>query len=502
MLMHRRLPLVLMLVTAACGAGCERRAEAPRVAAKMRIGIGLPPKGTPGTGPEAIIRLLANDSWLTNKPDGHQAERIATGWEWDQARTTLRLKLRRDVYFHDGTLLTPELAAQALREAARTDGNRLTSIASVTPVGEDAVDITLKERNSFILPDLTGVFVLKPGDPAMGTGPFQIVRADPKTGVTLLGAFPQYFRGRPDLAEVEVASYPTQRNAWVAMMRGDIDMLHEVSREAVEFVKAESTVKSYQFPRPYYIPLVFSVRHPILKNPEVRKAINEAFDRAALVRDAMNGQGRPAEGPVWPLHFAYSASTQRFAFDPASARRRLDNAGLRVHTTGSGASTRFSFTCLVFAGDARFERLAVLAQKQLADVGIDMKLQPLPLQALATRLKSGDFEAFLFEFAGRSLSWVYEMWRSHDGSRNNSGYKSADAALDRIRGARSDDEVRQGVSELSAVLHEDPPAAFLVWQTTARAVSLKFDVRAEEDRDIFANPWQWRPAGALTQAAR
>ena len=36
---------------------------------------------------------------------------------------------------------------------------------------------------------------------------------------------------------------------------------------------------------------------------------------------------------------------------------------------------RLSFTCLVFANDPRFERLAVLVQKQLADVGVDMKLR-------------------------------------------------------------------------------------------------------------------------------
>jgi hypothetical protein len=52
------------------------------------------------------------------------------------------------------------------------------------------------------------------------------------------------------------------------------------------------------------------------------------------------------------------------------------------------------------------------------------------------------------------------------------------------------------------VLHADPPAAFLVWQATSRAVSTKFDVEAEDNRDIFVNVWQWRPAGAPKQASR
>ena len=149
----------------------------------------------------------------------------------------------------------------------------------------------------------------------------------------------------------------------------------------------------------------------------------------------------------------------------------------------------------MFAGDTRFDRIAVLVQKELAEVGIDMKLLPLPQMELTQRLGRGDFDAFLFEMAGRSLSWVYEFWRSHEGAFTKSGYQSADAILDRIRSARSDDDVRAGVAQLERVMHDDPPAAFLAWQATSRAVSTKFDVAPEENRDIITNAWLWRPAG-------
>ena len=44
-----------------------------------------------------------------------------------------------------------------------------------------------------------------------------------------------------------------------------------------------------------------------------------------------------------------------------------------------------------------------------------MKLQPVAQADLAKRAASGDFDAFIFEMAGRSLARVYEFWRSHDG---------------------------------------------------------------------------------------
>jgi peptide/nickel transport system substrate-binding protein len=470
----------------------------------MRIGIGAPPKGSPGTGASTVVRLLTGEPWLTNRPDGRQTERIATGWEWDQAGTTLRLKLRKDVYFHDGERLTPEIAAEVLRLSAKNpgrDGSSFASVTSISPSGDDAIEIKLSEPNSFLLSDLSGVLVVKPGKPDIGTGPFQIVSRTDQDAA--LNAFPRYYRGRPGVSGIEILNYPTQRKAWTALMRGEIDMLHEVSREALDFVEAETTVKAYSFPRPYYIPLVFNVGRPILKQIEVRKALNEALDKETLVRDGMKGRGRPADGPIWPEHWAYSASTQRFAFDPEAARRRLDAAGLKAKPRPDGTvPPRFSFTCLVYADDTRFDRLAVLVQKQLADIGVDMKLQPVALEEFGKRAAAGDFDAFLFELAGRSLGRVYEFWRPHDGSLMNSGYRAADAAFERIRASRTDEETRAAVSELERILHADPPAAFLVWQLTSRAVSTKFDVAAEKNRDILTNVWQWRPADAPKRASR
>ncbi|HET7699189.1 MAG TPA: ABC transporter substrate-binding protein [Vicinamibacterales bacterium] len=492
--------MAIVAAAGVCAPGCARQPPGDPPLA-VRIGIGAP-IGTPGSGAGTVVASLVSDPWVTNKPDGRQAERIAKSWEWDSTGTRLRLKLRDDVLFHDGTRLTPEIGAEALRlTKARRDAVSFVNITSIEPVGPDTIEITLPAPNSFILPDLTAVLVVKPGQPEIGTGPFKFAsQTDQETNLV---AFPKYYRGHPAITTVKVTNYPTQRNAWAALMRGELDMLHEVRREAADFVERETTVKTYKFPRPYYIPLVFNVRHPVLKRADVRQAINEAVDRAALVRDGMSGRGRPADGPIPPEHWAYSPPATPFLFNPDSARQRLDSAGLKIQQSAAGTPVRFSFECLVFANDSRFERVALLVQKQLAEVGVDMRIHPVPQDELVPRLASGRFDAFLFEMAGRNLSWVYEFWRSKPVSMNNSGYRGADAVLDRIQSARTDDEIRSAVAELERVLHDDPPAAFLAWQETSRAVSAKIDVLAEPNRDVMTNIWMWRPATAAgTQASR
>ena len=458
----------------------------------MRIGVGAARDPGRGTGVTFVIQALTTETWLSMLQDGRQAERLVTGWTWDDAHTTATLTLRDDVYFHDGSRLTPQIAAQALRPSLITGQlPSASSIKSVSAFGDHTIKVELTEPNSFLLPDMSLASLTLPTNARIGTGPFQI---DSQTsGQTILKAFPKYYRGAPGLSRIDVNLYPTQRNAWAALMRGEVDMLHEVSRDAAEFVSAETTVNSFSFPRPYYIPLVFNMRHPVLSRPEVRIAINEALDRAAIVRDAMRGHGSPADGPMWPQHWAYTPGAGGFTFDPKGVRSRLDAAGLTLKPNRDGTPKRFSFSCLMWADDTRFDRLAIMVQKQLADVGIDMKIVPLPQTEFIPRLGSGEFDAFIFEMAGRSLSWMYLFWRSGQGL-NGSGYTAADHVLDRIRAARSEGEIKAASAELSRILRQDPPAAFLAWQETSRAVSTGFDVAAEKNRDIFTGIWQWRRA--------
>jgi ABC-type transport system substrate-binding protein len=503
--LHHRCFAVVIIVAAVgvCSSGCGQ--QPPAAPATLRIGVGAPQQVGRLSGVGVAITNVIAETWLAGKPDGRQSERIVTDWKWDTTSTTLHLKIRDDVYFHDGTKLTPDIAAQMLRRTAanaRMEGALgFLSVKSVDVTGPNNLDLHLSEPNAFVLTDLAAVSLQKPTNPDIGTGPFMVTRRDEQQAV--LAAFPKYYRGRPALNQIDVVGYPTQRNAWAALMRGDIDMLYEVSRDAVDFVSAESNVRTYTFARPFNIALVFNVRHPVLKNVAVRKAINEALDRATLVHEGLNDRGRQADGPIWPEHWARPKEMPQFEYNPDNARRLLDEAGLKAPPNAAGEMPlRFSFTCLLYDQDPRFERIAVLVQKQLADVGIEMKLRPLKAKELAEPLGKGNFDAFIFEFFGRTLNFTYDFWHHHEGAPFDSGYVAADGPLDRIREARSDEETKAAVADLTRVLHDDPPAAFLAWQTTTRAVSTRFDVVAEPGRDILSSIWQWRAVTAPIQASR
>jgi peptide/nickel transport system substrate-binding protein len=275
-------------------------------------------------------------------------------------------------------------------------------------------------------------------------------------------------------------------------------VLHEVSREAVDFVERESTVKTYSFLRPYYLLLGFNVRHPAFKEPAVRRALNLAVDRDAIVRLAMQGRGEPAHGPIWPHHWAYTSASRAYSFNPEAAKLLLDNAGYRLPVSRKPGQmpSRLRFKCLLLADDPRFEQAALVVQKQLYDIGVDMDIQPMGGLEMVERFASGDFDAFLIEqTSGRSLAWVYRFWHSPSPGApplNNSGYTSADSVLDRLRAASTDEDTRAAVNDLQRVLYDDPPAVFLAWGQVSRAVRIEFQVPKNSNPDIIGSLWHWR----------
>jgi ABC-type transport system substrate-binding protein len=274
-----------------------------------------------------------------------------------------------------------------------------------------------------------------------------------------------------------------------------VNVLHEVNPDAIEFIEAGGNIRAYSLLRPYYVPLVFNLRHKTLQRKAVRVALAEAIDREEIVDRGLNGHGQVAQGPVWPHHWAHPLGLSPPRHNPEAARVRLDAAGLPVRErTTPQMPSRFAFRCMIPADDIRFERIALVVQRQLFAIGIDMQVDPLPRRQLEERMMAGDFEASLFDLvASRSLAWAYKFWHSPAPGTTpllSNGYSGADGALDRMRLASSDEEVRIAVADVMRVLREDPPAVFLVWRHEARAVDKSIDVPHQPERDIFGTLWQ------------
>ena len=352
-----------------------------------------------------LIGLLTAEPLIAVDWDGTPIFRIAESATTSEDGTQIKLRLRSNVKFHNGERVTAA-AARALLQGSLVGK----SIAGITADDELTLTLTLVHPFGFRLESLHTTSLSDEKRPELRTGPFKVVSSDPP----VLEGFTDYYQGSPLVKRVTIKRYPSQRAALTAMMRGEVNFLHEVSREAIEFVQAGGDFQAYPLLRPYVIPLVFNLRNPVLAKREVRVALNEAIDRDEVVRNAMRGHGEVAEGPFWPFHWAYTRGRYPSPFNPEAAKVRLDAAGFPVRPARDNQPpSRFRFTCLVPGGDARFERIALVVQRQLSAVGVDMDLRPATQPEVIKSIKSHDFDAIIFEMVtGRTLDWPSMLWHS------------------------------------------------------------------------------------------
>lgn len=461
--------------------GCRRSGEdraSGTARPTLRVGVGGFASGTEGIRTVAQLQSVENLARLTD--DGRLQPWLAHDWNVSRDGRSVSVNLVSGVKFHDGSPLTAEIVANALKTTLPiTMGPAFSDVEGVSATSDQQIVIRLKQPSPFLL-DALEVPVPKPGTTLVGTGPFMV---DNPQAPTEMRSNDGYYLGRPSLSRILVTNYPNVRAAWAEMLRGQIDMLYEVGTDALDSLEASSKISTFTFVRRYQYAVVLNPQADTLRSRSVRRGLNMAIDREGLVDDALNKHGIVSTGPVWLHHYAFRSDLPRFTFD-------IKQASLLLSAGGRGAK-KLQFKCLV-RPDAPSERLALVLKKQLQAVGVEMSIEEVPSDKLLSRVKEGTFEAALLEvISGPTMLRPYQLW--HSKGFLNVSNPSIDTALDQVRYAASDDTYLKGVGAFQQAMLDDPPAIFLAWMERARAVSKQFDVPAvESGRDILGNVRQWK----------
>lgn len=477
-----------VVVALALLAGCRGVTADADDALSLRIGVAAPVLRDSGTVGLSYTRsALTRENLLTFSEEGRPVPRVLDAWQRAPDGRSWRLRIRDGVRFHDGTPVTASEIAPHIEAELKASAPNI--VTAVKAEGPSTLLVSLSGPYAFFLEELAFISVQRVVDgETFGTGPYTVVEESPER--ILFRAVEDHYRGQPDVERIEVKLYPDQRNAWSALMRGDLEMIYEVSRDSLEFARSESSIDVATFPRPYVYLLGLNVRHPALSDRFVRQALDRAVDREAIVRLGMAGQGEPAAGHIWPRHWAFDPSKTAPAYDPLEAVRLFERAGLSVKKESGRMPSRLRLRCLVY-GPQR--QMALVLQRQLALVDVDLELAMPPTREMLGRLMKGDFDAFVFEVASaRLLKLPYMAWHSRS-SLIPSGYSGADDVLQQMHDAANDETLLAATRAFQQRVHDDPPAIFLAWGSTSRAVTRRFKIPATSE-DIFHTIARWKRA--------
>ena len=323
-------------------------------------------------------------------------------------RLTYSILLRTDVRWADGLPFTAEDVrftfsvlqdpGYTLPEAANWKG------VVVKKVADDQVDFTLKSPSAGFLNSLrVGIIPqhLFPGDvatipsspysgaKAIGTGPFIVDSISGDRSVVTLRRNP-YAAPAPHLDRFVFKGYSSLQDAVAAVAGGVADAVGGVLSAGEAKLLDRTDISIHDMPTFSFTSVFLDLdpKRPYFSNPTVRRALSQAIDRKALVRDVLRGAGDPQATSLPPSEWAYSAAAgERVQYDPGAAERALDGAGWTVSAQDLYRSQGgVDFIVELVAADAYpYRDVARVLQRQLATVGIGVRVNIVPAGQLVTK---------------------------------------------------------------------------------------------------------------------
>jgi peptide/nickel transport system substrate-binding protein len=243
----------------------------------------------------------------------------------------------------------------------------------------------------------------------IGSGPFLTDRLEPGRELVLVRN-PRYWRRTAHLDRIALRSFAPDRELGLApaARSGEIGMLSCCFGAAD--VRRVSGWRVLVYASVFREHLAFRVGpggHTALGSPLVRRAVAYGVDRGDIARRIGAGVGsrvRPLESSFFIAgEPGYGQTWSGYRYDPARARRLLEQAGCRRGSDGIYACSgeRLSLRFTAPAGEPPRRRALELARLHLERVGIEV--QPVYFAgSIAPFLGRGDFDVALFAWGSRS----------------------------------------------------------------------------------------------------
>ncbi|MFC4469773.1 ABC transporter substrate-binding protein [Streptomyces xiangluensis] len=293
--------------------------------------------------------------------------------------TAWTVRLREGVCYSDGSPVTVEDVATALRMYGRVPGSFLLGLFPELPTVEATDERTFLLRTERPLPVLDRLMANIHITPAkanrpeelrsgLGSGPYRVVRANSGAGEYTLARNTRYWGRQPSVEKVQVRFVPEESSRVVALRSGELDVVDTLTPDSAEQLIGLPGVTVQETVGVRMCQLFYNFRKPEghpLADPRVRQALTYAIDGSALVDDVLTGTAEEARGVV-PLALQGAVPTGTYAFDPGRARQLLQSLGaddLRIKVIWESGE---------FAGDTSVME-AVL--DMLQDVGVRASLQ-------------------------------------------------------------------------------------------------------------------------------
>jgi dipeptide transport system substrate-binding protein len=201
----------------------------------------------------------------------------------------------------------------------------------------------------------------------LGTGPFTFV-AYQTDAVIRYKANPDYFKGKEKIDDLVFAITTDAAVRAQKLKAGECHIMPYPNAADVEELKKDPNLTVLEQPGLNVAYLAYNTTQPPFDKVEVRRALNAAINKQAIVDAVFQGAAQVAKNPIPPTMWSYNDKVEDDKYDPDAAKAALEAAGvkgLKMKIWAMPVSRPYMLNA---------RRAAELMQADLAKVGVEVEI--------------------------------------------------------------------------------------------------------------------------------
>ena len=315
---------------------------------------------------------------------------------------------------------------------------------------------------------------------------------------------PNSIHGRPLLEKKITRIIPDLSSQFMELIAGNIDLMNinpiQYSRVFPSRSELNDKINLYKEMGNGYTYFGFNLKKKPFDDVNIRKAISYAIDKEEIINGVLLGLGEEITSPYKPGTYWENKSINKISFDVSRSRELLEKSGYQLNANNiyEKDGKPLAFEILTNQNKQR-EMTAVLIQRRLQDIGIDVSIRVIEWASFVNRfIKTGEFEAVVL---GWSLSLdpdQYSIWHSSQqgpGQFNFIGYNNprVDKLLEDGRKELNNEKRKQIYDEFSKIIYDEQPIIYLYagYGLTAIHKKIKGVKKITPPAGVFHNDYEW-----------
>ena len=460
------------------------------------------------------------ESLLTRDIDTYEWKPVlAKSWKVSKDKLKFTYKLRDDVYWHDGVKFTAKdvkFSFDAIfddKYQAAAIRSYFEGIEKVEIVDDYTVIFHAKDKNYQNFSTASTLDILPKhfyeqdekksffNKNLVGTGPYKLdlykrgnrivlVKNDKWWGNKIKG------QDEWNFPKIVLRFISDQNVALEMLKKGSLDYLGLRAEEYVKKARGpiwgkkvhkvetkNSTPKGYNF-------IGWNLRHPILKDKQVRKALYHLVNRDLMIKKFEYNYTTPLDGPVYPQS-PYAVDVKTVKFDPKKALKMLKSAGWK-DTNGDNILDKVidgkkrSLSITILEPWEGFTRYLTIFKEDARRAGVEINIKVMEWNSFIKLVDERKFDAIRLAW-NASVDWnPTQIWHSKSikGGSNFIGFsnKRVDEIADKAKYIHDKEKRIELLKEAQRIIIDEAP---YVWFTNKSTTMYGYTDRIEREKDTY-----------------